>query len=226
MFIAIIFILCIFATSTLSYSLLTFKKLTAINSNLKKLRKIDLAMIERDSQGYEIKSKDWFNGLSVDPGASLTDPRAVPPECKEFVQKIRSDEQFAKELTYKKTIEFLDKHYNYFEVPFSCGENINPAKVNTGAAKIFSFGLMTKLTESETLKLFGEYYRELAPNGDDHKNIRNFIKFGWRGVSFGSGLAIVSKLQAYDDTESAMKTQAVIEGKGTGWDADSDSWIP
>ena len=41
-----------------------------------------------------------------------------------------------------------------------------------------------------------------------------------------SGLAIVSKLQAYDDTESAMATQAVLEGKTDGWDADSDSWIP
>ena len=34
-----------------------------------------LAALERDDQGYEIKPKEWFNGLSIDPGASLTDPR-------------------------------------------------------------------------------------------------------------------------------------------------------
>lgn len=36
---------------------------------------------------------------------------------------------------------------------------------------------------------------------------RNFQKFGWAGVTFGTGLAIISKLQAYDDTESALATQ-------------------
>jgi flagellar basal body-associated protein FliL len=37
---------------------------------------------ELDSQGYIVKPRDWFNGLSGDPGASLTDPRAVSPEMK------------------------------------------------------------------------------------------------------------------------------------------------
>jgi hypothetical protein len=51
------------------------------------------------------------------------------------------------------------------------------------------------------------------------------MKTGWSGISFGNGLAIASKLQAYDDTDSAFATQASIEGEA-GWDADSDSWIP
>ena len=32
--------------------------------------------------GYLIKPRDWFNGLSADPGDSLADPRAMPPVCK------------------------------------------------------------------------------------------------------------------------------------------------
>jgi len=84
---------------------------------------------------------------------------------------------------------------------------------------------MTRMDERATLRLFGEIYRNLSPEGTDHLNIRNFKKYGWAKVTFGSGLAIVSKLQAYDDTESALKTQSIIEA-GDMWDADSDSWIP
>mmetsp|Transcript_30269 Transcript_30269/g.41641 ORF Transcript_30269/g.41641 Transcript_30269/m.41641 type:complete len:221 (+) Transcript_30269:3-665(+) len=178
--------------------------------------------IARDEQGYEIKPKDWFNGLSLDPGASLTDPRAVPPECRTFAEKVK-----LKELSpsFKETIELIDKHYNYFEVPFSCGDQYNKPNENTGAAKILSFGLMTKMNEAQTLSLFGEIYRDMSPSGSDHPNLRNFAKYGWAKVSFNTGLAIISKLQAYDDTDSALATQALLEGKNE-WDPDADSWIP
>lgn len=81
------------------------------------------------------------------------------------------------------------------------------------------------MDEKATLRLFGEVSRNLTPDGTDHPNVRNFIKNGWSGVVFSSGLSIISKLQAYDDTDSAFKTQASIEG-ASGWDTDSDSWIP
>lgn len=97
--------------------------------------------------------------------------------------------------------------------------------MNTGSAKMFSFGLMTKMDEAAVLRLFGEIARDLKPNGDDHMNIRNFMKTGWKGIEFDSGLAIVSKLQAFEDTESAFNTQPSIEGS-SGWDADSEIWIP
>lgn len=84
---------------------------------------------------------------------------------------------------------------------------------------------MTKMNEEQTLRLFGEVYRNLSPTGQDHANICNFIKNGWPGVTFEAGLAIVSKLQAFDDTESALATQSTIEG-GSTWDINSDSWIP
>lgn len=181
-------------------------------------------MITRDENGYEIKPKEWFNGLSSDPGASLTDPRAVPEECRKFSESIKNDENFYNSITYQQTIDFIDKHYCYFAVPFKCGDITYEPNVKTGAAKIFSFGLMTQMTKDQTLRLFGEYYRDLKPT-DDRPNVKNFIDYGWNGISFSSGLAIVSKQQAYDDTESALSTQAIIEGE-TLWDIDSDSWIP
>lgn len=180
-----------------------------------------LRAIQRDDKGYEIKPRDWFNGLSTDPGASLTDPRAVPPVCKEFAEKVKAGAT----VTFAETLKLIDDNYEYFAVPFKNGDIENPANVNTGSAKVFSFGLMTKMDEAAVLRLFGEIARDLKPDGDDHPNIRSFMRNGWSGVEFNNGLAIVSKLQAFSDTDSAMSTQAAIEGS-QGWDADSEIWIP
>ena len=50
--------------------------------------------------------------------------------------------------------------------------------------------------EADTLQLFGRFYREDVlknPSGDDHGNIRNFMKSGWDGVAFPDGLALKKK---------------------------------
>merc|ERR1719329_880238 len=109
-------------------------------------------------------------------------------------------------------MEMIDTNYDYFEVPFTNGEITNAANENVGSSKIFSFALMTGMNEAAALKLFGEIYTGLDPNGTDHPNIRSFAQNGWAGISFARGLSIASKLQAYEDTESAMATQSVTEG--------------
>jgi hypothetical protein len=81
-----------------------------------------------DEKGYEIKARDWFNGLSSDPGDSLNDPRSVPPPAKEFAEKIKS----GKEVSFKETMALIDEHYVYFEVPFTNGDLLNKANENTG----------------------------------------------------------------------------------------------
>jgi len=131
-------------------------------------------------------------------------------------------------VNFAETIKLIDEHYTYFAVPFTCGDLKSPANTNTGSAKVFSFGLMTKMDEKSTLRLFGEHYKDVLanPSGTDHPNIRNFMKLGWGAVTFPTGLAIISKLQAYDDTDSAFATQSSIEGKENSWDNDSESWIP
>lgn len=170
----------------------------------------------RDEKGYEIKPREWFNGLSLDPGASLTDPRAVPPECKQFAEDVKANKL---QPSMQDSLALVDKHYNYFEVPFSCAEVQNKANENIEAAKLFCFALMTQMNEEQTIRLFG------GEGNMNDKNLQAFKKYGWSKVSFGSGLAIVSKLMAYDDTDTALATQSTIEGSAS-WDVDSDSWIP
>jgi hypothetical protein len=43
--------------------------------------------------------------------------------------------------------------------------------------------------------LWGQYYREVLadPDGDSHQNIRNFMKYEWKGVPFENGIALTKK---------------------------------
>lgn len=67
---------------------------------------------------------------------SLTDPRAIPAEASEFAQKIKEG---SKASSLDETLQLIDKHYDYFAVPFSNGELLNEPNVNTGSAKIFRY---------------------------------------------------------------------------------------
>lgn len=101
-------------------------------------------------------------------------------------------------------IEFADvmaviaEHYDYTATQFSNGEGddilINAAGTNEGSCRLFAFAQLNKLDQAQTLALFGRFYREDVlqhPNGTDHGNIRNFIKYGWSGITFqGSPLQL------------------------------------
>ena len=97
---------------------------------------------------------------------------------------------------FQDVIATIDSHYEYTPTRFSNGQGddmvINEAGKNEGSCKIFAFALLSGLSETETLACFGQYYREDVlnhPQGDDHANIRNFMKFGWDGIDF-SGRAL------------------------------------
>lgn len=182
-----------------------------------------LKALEYDDQGYLIKTREsgWFNGLSTNPGDSLSDPRAVPSLAREFAEKVKS----GAEVSFDESIKVIDEHYVYIEVPFQNGNLNNAAGENIGSAKILAFGLITAMTKEQTLQMFGDYYRNLNKEGSDHMNIRNFVKNGFDGVVFDRGIPISSKAQSGDDTDSVMSTQEVNEGEGD-WSMESDSWIP
>ena len=77
-----------------------------------------------------------------------------------------------------------------------------------GSAKILSLGKLTGLSETETLNLFGRFYRQDVlenPEGTDHANIRNLIKGGWGCVDFPNGLAINPKLAEFSTSTSAVE---------------------
>jgi hypothetical protein len=90
-------------------------------------------------------------------------------------------------VTFQQVMAVIESQYSYTPQTFTNGELINNAGENAGSCKIFSFAKLNNLTEEQTLHCFGDYYRVDVlqhPAGDDHQNIRNFIKTGWAGVNF------------------------------------------
>jgi len=97
-------------------------------------------------------------------------------------------------VTFQQVMAVIENHYSYTPQTFTNGELTNNAGENAGSCKIFSFAKLNNLSEEQTLHCFGDYYRIDVlqhPAGDDHQNIRNFIKTGWAGINFGS-LALIT----------------------------------
>ncbi|KPH13555.1 HopJ type III effector protein [Chryseobacterium sp. ERMR1:04] len=98
-------------------------------------------------------------------------------------------------IQFKEVIAYIDENYNFTPTKFTNGNTINEADQNNGSCKVFSFAKLNNLSKEEVLNLFGEFYREDVlknPEGTDHQNIRNFIEFGWDGISF-EGEALTRK---------------------------------
>ena len=96
-------------------------------------------------------------------------------------------------------------------IEFKNGDIVNKPGENEGSAKVLSYAALSDFDKETTLKLWGQYYREVKadPDGDSHANIRNFMKYGWDGVPFENGIALTKK--------------NVGDGE---WDWDAESWIP
>ena len=90
-------------------------------------------------------------------------------------------------IDFEDTIAVVDANYQFNPTAFHNGELHNDAGENNGSCKILFFGILHELGESQTLACFGRYYRSdvlLNPKGEDHQNIRNFLRYGWDRVSF------------------------------------------
>ena len=103
--------------------------------------------------------------------------------------------QSSDQISFTEVIEYIDANYHFTPTAFRNGETYNAVNQNNGSCKVFSFAQLQQLTKEQTLCLFGDYYRKDVlgnPNGTDHQNIRNFLKFGWDGIAF-EGTALVKK---------------------------------
>jgi len=90
---------------------------------------------------------------------------------------------------FKQVIALIDAQYQFTPTQFSNGDVDNAAGTNEGSCKVLAFAQLQGLNESETLALFGHFYRDDVlgnPQGTDHGNIRNFIAYGWDRVKFDS----------------------------------------
>ena len=97
---------------------------------------------------------------------------------------------------FNDVMDVVQSNYQYRETEFTNGLGdelvTNRAGTNEGSCKIFSFARLNQLDEAQTLACFGSFYRDDVlknSSGTDHQNIRNFIKYGWAGISF-SGIAL------------------------------------
>ncbi len=93
----------------------------------------------------------------------------------------------ANEITFEQVMQVINDNYSYTPTAFKNGDVDNASGTNEGSCKIFTFAKLNNLNEAQTLACFGRFYRQDVlenPAGDDHGNIRNFIKTGWQGIEF------------------------------------------
>ena len=98
-------------------------------------------------------------------------------------------EQHPEQIEFNDTMAVIEANYSFTPSQFTNGNAVNEAATNNGSCKIFSFGLLNKLSERQVLACFGGYYLDDVlgnPSGDDHQNIRNFMVSGWKGINFES----------------------------------------
>lgn len=103
------------------------------------------------------------------------------------------------EADFEDVIAYVNDHYEYTPTRFTNGTGptavINEAGKNEGSCRIFALAKHKGLSEADTLPLFGRFYRDDVlkhPEGNDHGNIRNFMREGWAGIHF-EGEALVTK---------------------------------
>src|SRR5574343_887039 len=93
---------------------------------------------------------------------------------------------------FKETMSVIADNYHYTPTEFSNGIEqplLNKTGQNEGSCKIFAFAKLHGLDKNQTLALFGDFYRKDVlenPAGNDHQNIRTFMRDGWDGIVFKS----------------------------------------
>jgi hypothetical protein len=97
-------------------------------------------------------------------------------------------------IQFAEVIAFIEAEYNHTPAAFKNGDTFNEFTQNQGSAKVFAYAQLNNLSEEDTLLLFAEHYQSVLinPEGEDHQNIRQFIKNGWNGIKF-EGVVLNSK---------------------------------
>ena len=119
-------------------------------------------------------------------GIGEIDPLTMS-EVENFLDRLRQGQR----VSFTETQNLIARHYHYTPVGFATGfgaERVeNAPRTNEGSCKILFFAMLQKLDPNQTLYLFGDYYWIDVlndPHGDNHRNLRNFMRHGWDGVDF------------------------------------------
>ena len=146
------------------------------------------ALLRKESRGLHYTC-DYPNTDTNQPVANTT----LDPNHKNtmslplFLEKINNNVP----VSFNDSMAIITEHYHYQATEFSNGlgerKVTNSAGTNEGSCKIFAFAQLNQLTTSQTLNLFGDFYRKDVlknPDDDSHQNIRNFMRDGWQGILF------------------------------------------
>lgn len=90
-------------------------------------------------------------------------------------------------IEFDEVITLIGDLYNFTPTAFTNGDTSNDAGQNNGSCKLFAFAKEQNFSKEDTLACFGIYYHKFVlenPEGNDHQNIRNFMKYGWDGIEF------------------------------------------
>ncbi len=89
-------------------------------------------------------------------------------------------------LMFDDVLKTIDAEFEFTPSAFVNGALQNGADENQGSCKVLSFAFKAGLNDVNTLTLFAEHYRDVLanPHGDNHQNIRQFMRKGWKGISF------------------------------------------
>ncbi|MAL97108.1 HopJ type III effector protein [Hydrocarboniclastica marina] len=91
------------------------------------------------------------------------------------------------DIQFTDTMAVIDAGFTFTPTGFRNGDLNNEPGQNSGSCKLLAFARREGLSEAQVLACFGDYYRKDVlnnPSGTDHQNIRNFMRTGWKGVSF------------------------------------------
>tara|TARA_R110002124_G_scaffold185855_2_gene353399 strand:- start:315 stop:656 length:342 start_codon:yes stop_codon:yes gene_type:complete len=91
-------------------------------------------------------------------------------------------------IQFAETMQVIEDNYNFTPTAFTNGNIKNKPGENSGSCKLFAFAIDQQLTKEETLACFGEHYKNVLEDkkGTSHQNIRNFMEFGFDGLTFES----------------------------------------
>ena len=114
----------------------------------------------------------------------------------EFLGRVNRGEH----VRFKDTMSVIQQYFDYHPTSFSSGDGadriFNEAGANEGSCKIFAFARLHQLSEESTLSLFGHFYWTDVlqnPSEKTHKNIRNFIAYGWAHIKMDGSPLILKK---------------------------------
>lgn len=105
-------------------------------------------------------------------------------EIELFLNRLENEPE---SIEFPDVIALINSLYTFIPTGFRNQDIYNEAGQNTGSCKLFAFARLHELNETQTLALFGAYYRSdvlRTPEGDSHQNIRQFMKSGWAGIEF------------------------------------------